>query len=120
MNNIKGELVNYIKNNAGASFVEIERVFEGNNFDYKGQGAYTSAVNNNIVYWYGWNKQAFNLVSDLVNDGVIEMNICESIIYIVDGKGLNFPILKSDDVDTYHWLPVAFNICKKRKGACLK
>ena len=38
---------------------------------------------------------------------------CESMIYIVDGKGLNFPVLKSDDVDTYHWLPVTFNICKK-------
>ncbi|CAC9263961.1 TPA: pathogenicity island protein [Staphylococcus aureus] len=113
MNNIKGELVNYIKNNAGTSFVEIEKVFDENAFDYKGQGAYTSAVNNNIVYWYGWNKQAFNLVSDLMNDGVIEMNICESIIYIVDGKGLNFPILKSDDVDTYHWLPVTFTISKK-------
>ena len=25
MNNIKGELVNYIKNNAGTSFVEIEK-----------------------------------------------------------------------------------------------
>ncbi|HCZ8175689.1 TPA: pathogenicity island protein, partial [Staphylococcus aureus] len=55
MNNIKGELVNYIKNNAGTSFVEIEKVFDENAFDYKGQGAYTSAVNNNIVYWYGWN-----------------------------------------------------------------
>lgn len=26
MNNIKGELVNYIKNNAGTSFVEISQV----------------------------------------------------------------------------------------------
>ncbi|HDJ1899087.1 TPA: pathogenicity island protein, partial [Staphylococcus aureus] len=36
MNNIKGELVNYIKNNAGTSFVEIEKVFDENAFDYKG------------------------------------------------------------------------------------
>ncbi|MCI2789739.1 MULTISPECIES: pathogenicity island protein [Staphylococcus] len=113
MNNIKNELVDYIKNNAGTSFVEIEKVFDENDFDYKGQGAYTSAENNNIVFWYGWNKQAFDVVSGLVNDGVIEMSRCESIIYIVDGKGLNFPILKSDDVETYHWLPVTFSLTKE-------
>ncbi|MGJ1067668.1 pathogenicity island protein [Staphylococcus warneri] len=113
MNNIKDKLVNYIKNNAGTSFVEIEKVFDENDFDYKGQGAYTSAENNNIIFWYGWNKQAFDVVSDLVNDGVIEMKKCESFIYMVDGKGLNFPVLKSDNVDTYHWLPVTFNIVKE-------
>ncbi|HBY82425.1 pathogenicity island protein [Staphylococcus sp.] len=113
MKNIQSKLIDYIKDNAGTSFVEIEKVFEQNNFDYKGQGAYTSAENNNIIFWYGWNKQAFDAVSELVKDGVIEMSKCESMIYIVDGKGLNFPILKTDDVVTYHWLPVAFNICKK-------
>ncbi|VED33712.1 pathogenicity island protein [Staphylococcus warneri] len=115
MKNIQSKLIDYIKDNAGTSFVEIEKVFEQNNFDYKGQGAYTSSKNSNIVFWYGWNKKAFNVVNGLINDGVIAMSRCESMIYIVDGKGLNFPILKTDDVVTYHWLPVAFNICKKEK-----
>ena len=115
MKNIQSKLVDYIKNNAGTSFVEIEKVFEQNNFDYKGQGAYTSAVNSNIVFWYGWNKQAFDVVSELVNDGVIKISKCESMIYIVDGKSLNFPILKSDYVKTYHWLPVTFAINKNEK-----
>ena len=38
-------------------------------FDYKGQGAYTSSKNSNIVFWYGWNERAFDAVSELVNDG---------------------------------------------------
>ncbi|MGE8023024.1 pathogenicity island protein [Staphylococcus pasteuri] len=113
MNNIKNELVKYIKNNAGTSFVEIEKIFDENDFDYKGQGAYTSAENNNIVFWYGWNKQAFDVVSELVNDGVVEMSRCESMIYFVDGKGLNFPISKSDDLETYHWQPVSFSLTKE-------
>lgn len=115
MGNIKNELIKYIKTNAGTSFVEIEKIFEENKFDYKGNGAYTSSENNNIVYWYGWNKQAFNVVNELVNDGVIEMNTCEPIIYIVDGKGLSFPILKSENVETYHWLPIVFSISNKQK-----
>lgn len=115
MKNIQSKLIDYIKNNTGTSFVEIEKVFEQNDFDYTGQGAYTSAENNNIVFWYGWNKQAFDVVSGLVNEGVIEMSRCESMVYIVDGKGLNFPILKSDEVETYHWLPVTFTITNNEK-----
>ena len=67
------------------------------------------------MFWYGWNKQAFDVVSELVNEGVIEMSRCESMIYVVDGKGLNFPILKSDEVETYHWLLVTFTITNNEK-----
>ncbi|OFN98357.1 pathogenicity island protein [Staphylococcus sp. HMSC077B09] len=111
MNNIKNKIIKYITENAGTSFVEIEKIFDENNFDYTGQGAYTSAENNNIVFWYGWNKQAFDVVSELVNDGVIEMSKCESMIYLVDGKSLKLPILnKLSDAKELCWLPVSFKI----------
>ncbi|OHQ92727.1 MULTISPECIES: pathogenicity island protein [Staphylococcus] len=113
MKNIQSKLIDYIKNNTGTSFVEIEKVFEQNDFDYTGQGAYTSAENNNIVFWYGWNKQAFDVVSELVNEGLIDMKICEPVIYMVDGKELNLPVLKSYDIDTYHWLPITFSVNKE-------
>ncbi|MCG1103230.1 pathogenicity island protein [Staphylococcus epidermidis] len=112
MKNIQSKLIDYIKNNTGTSFVEIEKVFEQNDFDYTGQGAYTSSENNNIVFWYGWNKQAFDVVSELVNEGLIDMKICEPVIYMVDGKELNLPVLKSYDIDTYHWLPITFSVNK--------
>ncbi|HDE4337184.1 TPA: pathogenicity island protein [Staphylococcus aureus] len=115
MKKIKKELVNYIKDNAGTSFVEIEKIFEENNFDYKGNGAYTSAESSHIVYWYGWNRQAFNIVSELVNDDLIQMNRCEPIIYMVDGKGLSLPIANNKNIETDYWLPVVFNISKKEK-----
>ena len=40
------------------------------------------------------------------------MRTCEPFIYIVDGKSLNFPIVKSERINTHHWLPVSF----KSKG----
>ncbi|HCT0446263.1 TPA: pathogenicity island protein [Staphylococcus pseudintermedius] len=113
MKKIKKELVNYVKDNVDTSFVEIEKIFEENSFDYKGNGAYTSAENSHVVFWYGWNRQAFNIVSELVNDDLIQMNRCEPIIYMVDGKALSLPIVDNKNIETDHWLPVVFNISKK-------
>ncbi|HCY0842307.1 TPA: pathogenicity island protein, partial [Staphylococcus aureus] len=43
----------------------------------------------------------------------IEMDICEPIVYMVDGKGLDLPIVRSKNIKTDHWLPVTFTISKK-------
>ncbi|MDK3978851.1 pathogenicity island protein, partial [Staphylococcus pseudintermedius] len=44
----------------------------------------------------------------LKRDGYIEMNICPPMYYLIDGKSLNLPIVKSKNIKTEHWLPVAF------------
>ncbi|ELD8124359.1 pathogenicity island protein [Staphylococcus pseudintermedius] len=105
---LKKEILNYIKNHKETSFVEIERIFEENKFDYKGNGAYTSGDNDNVIFWVGWNERAFDIVSGLKRDGYIEMNICPPMYYLIDGKSLNLPIVKSKNIKTDHWLPVAF------------
>ncbi|EHS79903.1 hypothetical protein IS189_0946 [Staphylococcus aureus subsp. aureus IS-189] len=64
-NQLKSEILEYIKAHAGTSFVEIERVFEENNFDYKGDGAYTSGQHPNVVFWVGWNQEAFDVIAEL-------------------------------------------------------
>ncbi|HDD0568388.1 TPA: pathogenicity island protein [Staphylococcus aureus] len=112
-NQLKSEILEYIKAHAGTSFVEIERVFEENNFDYKGVGAYTSGQHPNVVFWVGWNQEAFDVIAELKKDGHIEMDICEPIVYMVDGKGLDLPIVRSKNIKTDHWLPVTFNVSKK-------
>ncbi|EMC0290213.1 pathogenicity island protein [Staphylococcus pseudintermedius] len=105
---LKKEILNYIKNHKETSFVEIERIFEENKFDYKGNGAYTSGDNDNVIFWVGWNERAFDIVAGLKSDGLIEMNICPPMYYLIDGKSLNLPIVKSKNIKTDHWLPVAF------------
>ncbi len=64
-NQLKSEILEYIKTHDGTSFVEIERVFEENNFDYKGVGAYTSGQHPNVVFWVGWNQEAFDVIAEL-------------------------------------------------------
>ncbi|HBK0565411.1 TPA: pathogenicity island protein, partial [Staphylococcus pseudintermedius] len=66
---LKKEILNYIKNHKETSFVEIERIFEENKFDYKGNGAYTSGENDNVIFWVGWNERAFDIVAGLKRDG---------------------------------------------------
>lgn len=112
---LKSEILEYIESHDGTTFVEIEDVFEDNKFIYKGDGAYTSGQHPNVVFWVGWNQEAFNIIAELKQDGLIEMDICPPIIYLVDGKGLDLPIVKSKNIKTDHWLPVAFNICTKEK-----
>ena len=70
-NQLKTEILEYIKAHAGTSFVEIERVFEENNFDYKGDGAYTSGQHPNVVFWIGWNQEAFDVIAELKKTDVL-------------------------------------------------
>ncbi|BAS45635.1 hypothetical protein SSCHL_0855 [Staphylococcus schleiferi] len=107
---LKKEILNYIKNHKETSFVEIERIFEENNFDYKGNGAYTSGENDNVIFWVGWNERAFDIIAGLKRDGYIEMSICPPMYYLIDGKSLNMPIVRSKNITTDHWLPVSFSL----------
>ncbi|HCV6748720.1 TPA: pathogenicity island protein [Staphylococcus aureus] len=114
-NRMKQIILEYIKRHEGTSFVEIEQLFEDNHFNYKGNGAYSSGQHQNVIFWSGWNKPAFTIIAELKRDGFIEMDVCPPIVYLVDGKGLSLPIARSKNIKTDHWLPVAFNICKKEK-----
>ena len=49
-NELKSKILEYIKSHDGTTFVEIENVFEENNFNFKGDGAYTSGQHPNIVF----------------------------------------------------------------------
>ncbi|HHB2931848.1 TPA: pathogenicity island protein [Staphylococcus aureus] len=109
-NRMKQIILEYIKNNDSTSFVEIENVFEEQGFKYKGNGAYTSGNHKNIIFWMGWNEEAFNIVADLKRDGLIEMQICPPMYYLIDGKGLRLPIVKNKNIKIDHWLPITFSL----------
>ena len=50
INHLKSEILEYIESHDGTTFVEIENIFEENNFNYKGDGAYTSGQHPNVVF----------------------------------------------------------------------
>lgn len=112
-NRMKQIILEYIKRHDGTSFVEIEELLDENHFNYRGNGAYSSGEHHNVIFWIGWNKQAFNIIAELKRDGHIAMNICEPFVYLVDGKSLSLPILrKPSDAKRECWLPVTFSKTK--------
>lgn len=111
---IKKEVLAYIAKNAGTSFVELERLFERQHYDYRGDKHFTVAGYDNVWLWAGWNSAAFDIIAELMNEKSIKTTETTTLLYVVDGKGLDLPLVKqARDYREPHWLPVTFSVNKK-------
>ena len=108
---MKEILLDYIRKNKAVSYVEIEGVFEAYGYDYMGNIEAMSKETENIVFWSGWNKQAFELIHELMKFRQIERVPCEPLVYLIDGKSLTYPVVTSKikSLKKIHWLPCVFN-----------
>ncbi|EZX20751.1 hypothetical protein V070_01815 [Staphylococcus aureus C0673] len=107
--NIKKIICDYISKNDVTSFVEIERIFEENNFKYKGELSQTGSKTPHVVFWIGWNMTAIEIIQELMAEERIFMEACEPIIYVIDGVTIDLPIPKKANFTKPHWIPVAFS-----------
>lgn len=116
MNNIeiKDKIYEYIRKNGGTSYAEIERLFEKYSFDYIGNIEAFSDKNSKVVFWTGWNKKAFDILAELIRENRIEREPCNFIVYLIDGKILNYPILNKapKNLKNIYWLPCVFKTCR--------
>jgi len=109
MDNIKKEVYCYIKQNEGTSYVELENLLTRLGFNWEGNLEIYSDINPNVIFWTGWNKEAIELLNDLQREERIEKIPGQLVMYLIDGKALNLPIVRTDrDYKTPHWLPVLF------------
>ncbi len=116
-NELKQVIMNYIERNAGTTFAELERLFERYGYDYIGDHEYTAADDPNHIYWLGWSSEYFSIMRELRQDGYIVMKPASTLIYMIDGKGLTFPVAKTERrKKNPHWLPVSFSITSKAKN----
>lgn len=113
MNNsqMKEILLDYIRKNKAVSYAEIERVFEANGYDYIGNIETVNNKNENVVFWCGWSRQAFEMLNELIRANLIERVPCEPLVYLIDGKSLTYPIMtgRTKSLKKIHWLPCVFN-----------
>lgn len=107
---IKDKILTYIQEKPGTSYAEIERIFSAEGFDYTGDLAQTAGEQYpNIILWAGWNKQAVDIISELVGSGSVQRVPCDLLIYLIDGKTLGFPLQKdSNNHKRPHWMPCVF------------
>ncbi len=106
---MKQIVLNYIFRNREVTFVEIERLFEANEFEYRGNMDQVVSGNTNVVFWAGWNGEALDIVLDLEREGRIHREPAPTMLYMMDGKCLALPLVKSTRIyKTAHWLPVVY------------
>lgn len=110
---IKQAIYSYCKENSGVTYREIEQIFTANGYRWKGNYSYRSEADENVIFWTGWSKAAFDLIGDMIRSGNLIRNPCDPLLYLIDGKMLTFPIVRKYPKGGYkrpHWLPCAFDI----------
>lgn len=113
--NIELNVLTYINNNQGTSYAELEHLFDELNFEWRGNFDICSGQCENVILWTGWNKEAIEVINNLKRSEKIEQVLTDPIIYLIDGKALNMPIVKKyKDYKKPHWLPVVFTTNKAR------
>ena len=96
---IKKIVVDYINKNESASYAELQWLFDEKGYDYKGELLSCSDVCEHVVFWSGWNAEAFDLMTEPVHP----------LRYLMDGAGLTLPkVQRAVQYKTDHWAPVVF------------
>lgn len=102
---MKNNIIQYVKENNQASFVELKKAILG----FSGDEVFCLYGYPNIVLWVGISQKAINALEELINDHQLYMQHSNPLIYMLDGKGLNLPIAKSiRNYKDKRWLPVVF------------
>lgn len=116
---MKNEIIKKIYRDDHVSFVEVERIFEKYQFDYRGDKTLHHEEYPHLIIWAGWNEEAVDLVADVLKQEAICLQTTHNLTYLIDGGGLSVPIAKG--IKNYkkdHWLPMVLrpeSKCRKNK-----
>lgn len=122
---MKTEVLGYICKNDSVSYVELQRLFEEMGYEYEGELMSCSGQCEHVVFWSGWSAETFDIVGELLHDGLIHLEPASFLVYVIDGGALALPLVKkAAPYKTDHWLPVVFvkgpdKEAEKRKGVRL-
>lgn len=108
---MKEIVLDYINKNDSVSYAELQCLFEQNGYDYKGDLLSCSDQCEHVIFWSGWNEDTYNMMNELIHEGLIHREPTTFFTYLVDGAGLTYPLVKTNaEYKTDHWLPTVF--CK--------
>lgn len=108
---VKKAVLEYIKDHPGTSYVNIESLFDELGFEWKGDYMSTLPGYPSVVLWGGWNQEALAVISDLLNEKLIERVATHIVVYMVDGKGLTLPIARTlRHYKTPRWMPIVYKV----------
>lgn len=113
MNNeqLEKRIYDYIKANAGTSFVEIEDEFQRLGYDWQGDKDIRSGEFENMIFWLGWNAETVAAMIKVLMRSDIKIEAVSSFIYVIDGNMLEMPLAKrQQDYKEPHWAPVVLSV----------
>lgn len=111
----KEAVLEYVRYNRGASFVELEDVLkekglvrptpEGTSEVIKAHGY------ENIILWESTNSLIVEAFISLVAEGKVVPHPTHELVYLMDGKSLAYPLVKkAKDYKETHWLPITLSL----------
>ena len=101
--------VDYVQENEGASFVELENLLE-DTIPVDGNQTLYSTIDPKINFWDGISQAFVNAFAGALDTGNVHYHPCSQMVYMVDGKGLDLPLAKRPPEGGYadeRWMPVA-------------
>lgn len=106
---IQAKIIEHIKKSGFASYPELQDIFIDAGFDYKGDLDIISSVNENVIFWSGWNKEALDIINEMKSNGTVEQRPLSQLEVLISGGMLRLPLVTGNyQYKTPHWLPIAF------------
>lgn len=116
---LKKSVLEYIQKTGDISYAELQWLFNRLGFDYRGDLEIYSPINENVIFWCGWNQEAIEIMNELKSENLIEQEPVQPLVYIIDGAALRLPLVKrAVKYQTPHWLPLVFRAVKGREDKC--
>jgi hypothetical protein len=109
---MKQELLNLVRERNGAvSFAEIVRECAS----ARGDRTLYCADDPNLVIWMGLSERFVEALEELIAEGRVELVPTSPLVYVSDGLGLNFPLVRGNyKYKTPHWVPALVSLTKGR------
>lgn len=110
---LKERLLEYITGTDFVSFAEL-----GNRFGKEFQdGEMSISKGENVVLWAGMTECGAQAVSELLDEGAIQIEPCRTLVYLIDGSCLTLPVMKRPRrYKKPHWLPVTLRPVQASRG----
>lgn len=113
----KEHLYAFIEANPSCSFSEIERFFEANGFEYRGESCIEHGPESNVMFWSGWNHEAVEMICELAAEGRIGLQPVPFFLALTFGRQYRLPIAKQPNhrYKELHWCPAV--VCPAKAPA---
>lgn len=109
MKELQESIIKMVEEKGDISFVEIEELFEKKELIYLGDYVIMVPGYEHMVIWGNWKMEFIDLISKMCSEKLIEMEPCSPLVYMVDGRVLNMPLVKEVyQYKTDHWQPIVF------------